>query len=544
MLLQELETHQIELEMQNDELRRTQAALEATRDRFADLYHFAPTGYFTLNPQGLILETNLRGAEQLGTVRGRLQNKPFFLYVAESSRSVFWRGWREWWSEGGGAAVNQLLLKRKDRSTFHARIERQIVEDPVLGSVCRLAVSDISDLWRAEWVLRESEEKYRLLFESNPHPTWLYHPQTLAFLAVNQAAVEHYGYSREEFLRMSLKEIRPKEDIPTLLSEISDLSPGVHQMGIWRHQKKDGTCIEVEIVARTIHLMESPAVLVVATDVTERRRAEEAIRSMNEMLQEKNRQIEEASRARNRFFSYMSHELKTPVNSIVGYAQLLRNGTYGFLAPKQVEAIGRINTNAQDLVHLINNILDLAKLEAGKMTLQVTEVNLIDLAEKVILNFGPQLQEKELLLKKEIEPAFPRFFWTDPLQVRSILTNLLSNAVKFTQRGEIRLRLYCPPEGRGAVLAVSDTGVGIDPAHLERIFDEYEHQNYEPHEGAQVGGLQMIEGTGLGLAIVRRMVHFLQGKIEVSSAPDVGTTFTLFLPEQTPDDPLSGTSPL
>src|SRR5579884_3900337 len=261
-------------------------------------------------------------------------------------------------------------------------------------------------------------------------------------------------------------------------------------------------------------------------ELLERKRAEEAIQAMNRILEEKNERIEEASRARNLFFSYMSHELKTPVNSILGFTQLLRNGTYGSLTPRQVGAVNRIHNNAGELVHLINNILDLAKLESGRKGKQVMEVNLRELSERVLLSFEPLLQEKGLLLHKEIDPALSEKFLTDPMQVRSILTNLLSNAVKFTEQGEIRLRIKRWSE-KGAILEISDTGVGIESVHLKKIFEEYEQRVIVREVHGKYTG-----GTGLGLAIVKRMVDALGGKVEVTSTPKQGSTFTIFLPEQ------------
>ncbi|WDT77365.1 MAG: PAS domain S-box protein [Candidatus Manganitrophus sp.] len=133
----------------------------------------------------------------------------------------------------------------------------------------------VTGLREAEEALRESEEKYRILFEHNPHPMWVFDPETLAFLAVNESAIRHYGYSREEFLSMTIKEIRPPEDIPRLLENFRKMSPGISRAGVWRHRKKDGTIIDVEITRDLISFMGKQAGLTLANDVTERKKAEE-----------------------------------------------------------------------------------------------------------------------------------------------------------------------------------------------------------------------------------------------------------------------------
>lgn len=133
----------------------------------------------------------------------------------------------------------------------------------------------VTGLREAEEALRESEEKYRILFENNPHPMWVFDPETLAFLAVNESAIRHYGYSREEFLSMTIKEIRPPEDIPRLLEDFRKMSPGISRAGVWRHRKKDGTIIDVEITRDLIPFMGKQAGLTLANDVTERKKAEE-----------------------------------------------------------------------------------------------------------------------------------------------------------------------------------------------------------------------------------------------------------------------------
>src|SRR5688572_21490215 len=141
------------------------------------------------------------------------------------------------------------------------------------------------ELTRSQQVLRESEERYRLLFEHNPNPMWVYDLQTLAFLAVNNAAIQHYGYSCDEFLSMTIKDIRPPEDIPALLEQAQQVSDGYGACGVWRHRKKNGTIIDVEITSHTVTFDRRTAALVLPRDITDRKRAEEAILASEQRFQ-------------------------------------------------------------------------------------------------------------------------------------------------------------------------------------------------------------------------------------------------------------------
>lgn len=614
-IIAELRNHQHELEAQNDELRRTQAELEASRNRYSDLYDFAPVGYFTLSRSGLILEANLKGRELLGVDRGFQPRTPFSLFVFKRDQPLF-HAHRRSLFKGGKRQICEIRLQTRSGIPFYAQMESILVVETPMGPVCRTVISDITlrkqaeeeraqlfereqmartEAERMQWRLTFLAEASEILAASLDYETSLPRVARLAvpYLAdgcvvdvveedrtIRRVAVAAADPSKEALGWELMRRYPPQSGSPhpllhvlesgksTILPEISDclLQKIAKNPEHLRMARSLGlrSAMMVPLIARErplgvlsfltaesnrcygeeeLALAEDLARRVAAAvdnanlyrgaqkEIAERKRAEGAIQEMNRMLQQKNVSVEEASRARNLFFSYMSHELKTPVNSISGFTQLLRRGAYGELTPKQAGAVDRIHHNAHELIHLINNILDLAKLESGKKGLQVMEVNLRELTEKVLMIFEPLLQEKGLYLRKEVDPGFPECFLTDPMQVRSILTNLLSNAVKFTHRGEVRLRLGRRVERQEVFLEVSDTGVGIEPAHLDKIFEEYEQRVV----AREVKG-KYIEGTGLGLAIVKKMVTALAGRIEVASVPGRGTAFTILLPEQLPNE--------
>lgn len=231
------------------------------------------------------------------------------------------------------------------------------------------------------------------------------------------------------------------------------------------------------------------------------------------------------TRAQNQLLSYIAHELKTPLNSLLGFIQLLRNGAYGTLTPKQSQAMMRINVDLLEFVHLVDNILDFSKIDSGKMPVQVVETNPCELVERVSMLFEPFLREKGLQLEQRIDPDCPAIVMTDPLKIKSALINLLSNAIKFTPRGVIRIGLCSLSGQRGIRLSVSDTGIGIAPQELSHLFEG--NQREVVRESHSLYG----SGTGLGLTIVKKMVSAFGGTIRVESALGAGTTFTLDIPE-------------
>jgi PAS domain S-box-containing protein/putative nucleotidyltransferase with HDIG domain len=191
---------------------------------------------------------------------------------------------------GGTIWADEYRFLRRDGSIAHI-VDRAYVERDTDGKPLRMigAMSDITERKQAEEALAASASRYRMLFKSNPHPMWIYDLETLRFLAVNDAAVEHYRYSQDEFLSMTIQEIRPAEDMPALIANLAESQQDLHNATVWRHYKKDGTLIDVEITSHFVQWKERPARLVLANDITERKRAEEALREKEWLLSEAQR---------------------------------------------------------------------------------------------------------------------------------------------------------------------------------------------------------------------------------------------------------------
>jgi signal transduction histidine kinase/CheY-like chemotaxis protein len=257
------------------------------------------------------------------------------------------------------------------------------------------------------------------------------------------------------------------------------------------------------------------------------RRHSESLAAAQAALTEKAADLERANQYKSEFLANMSHELRTPLNSTLILAKLLADNSENNLTPEQVRYAQTISAAGNDLLALINDILDLAKVEAGKIDIVAEPVRLAALAENLGKTFQPLAREKGLAFHVEIEPGTPERIETDTQRLSQILKNLVSNAVKFTTVGEVSLRVSAAAEG--VAFAVRDTGIGIEPEQQEVIFEAFRQADGSTH--------RRFGGTGLGLSISRDLARLLGGALRVASSPGQGSMFTLTLPERYPGPP-------
>ncbi len=367
---------------------------------------------------------------------------------------------------------------------------------------------------RAESLREASEARLAQLFSATPIPMFLFDPATLEYLEVNDAAVLHYGYSRQEFLNMTLADIRPAGEVPRLISALNAQGSNLTGLGQWKHRHKDGTLIDVEITCHSLTLDGRAVALAVAHDITERKRADEDLRRSKAAA-------ESASRAKSEFLANMSHEIRTPINGVLGMAELMLDTE---LTGEQRDYLSMVKSSAASLLSIIGDILDFSKIEAGKLDLNPVEFALVDHLEDTVAMFALRAHEKGLDLICDIEPDVPELAVADAVRLRQVLTNLLGNALKFTVEGHVLLHVYreigpIADAGGPAVLhfTVEDTGIGVPPEKRQMIFD--------PFAQADSSTTRRFGGTGLGLSISSRLVQLMNGRIRVDATPGQGSAF-------------------
>jgi PAS domain S-box-containing protein len=357
----------------------------------------------------------------------------------------------------------------------------------------------------AEDALRESEERYRLFFESNPQPMWVYDLKTLAFLAVNDAAAEHYGYSREEFLSMTLKDIRPAEDIPALLDNVSKVTEGIDKAGVWKHRKKEGTLIDVEITSHSLIFGGKRAEVVLAYDVTERRRLEQEL-----VKAEKLESIGILAGG-------IAHDFNNLLTAILGNISLAK--MYSPAGSKTYERLSDAEKASLRARDLTQQLLTFSKGGAPvKKTMSIREL-ISDSACFSLRGSGATcaISIADDLLSVDADEG----------QISQVMNNLVINARQAMPNGGM-IQVRCEnvsiepddqsPVKRGTYvrISVSDEGVGIPKENLKEIFEPF--FTTKP------------KGSGLGLATSYSIVKNHGGRITVESRVGVGTTFHVYLP--------------
>jgi PAS domain S-box-containing protein len=357
--------------------------------------------------------------------------------------------------------------------------------------------------------LRKVSEDYRRIFESAHDAILIFRPADEVVLNVNRRACEIYGFSRAEFVGMSLIDI--SENVARGRDQVTQtMEKGVFYNFESVQFRKDRSRMFLEINASLIEYEGQTAILSINRDVTERRRAEE-MRLAKEAA-------EQADQAKGRFLANMSHEIRTPMAGVIGLVDLLLKTE---LSQTQRGYGELIQTSAGSLLRLIDDVLDFSKIEAGRLLLERVAFDLHATLREIVelLRFRASARRTELSLL--LRPGVPEWVWGDPGRLRQVLTNLVGNAVKFTEGGRVDVEAERLADGR-LRFRVADTGIGIPQEVRGRLFTLFSQ--------ADSSTSRRFGGTGLGLAISQRIVEQMSGEIGYDSMPDVGSIFWFILP--------------
>jgi PAS domain S-box-containing protein len=500
---------------------------------FRALFDASPFGIVAVDPAGLVLLWS-RSAERIfGWNKKEVMGRPLPLDLQLHRQPQ------------GDAPHSEVesSLRRKDGTVIHVEFRTAPWRDAqgtVQGTLAILA--DIGPRRAIERELHSvrtreeearnaarAERRFRELLEAAPDAI-IEVGREGRIVLLNRVTEKLFGYRREELLGQPFELLVPGNPGATYWDH-----PRTRPMGsgmALAGRRKDGSRFPVEISLSPAESEDGFRVTAIIRDTTERKKAEDLLRTVqekynrelsatNQKLQNRNREIERANRLKSEFLASMSHELRTPLHTIIGFSELLREEMEGQLNDKHKRFIDHIHKDSLHLLELINEVLDLSKIEAGKLELRPEAFDVAGAVEEVLFSIRAQGLAKSLAIETGVSVA--GVLHADRVRFKQVLYNLLSNAVKFTAEGG-RIRVESGIRDGFLEISISDTGTGIPKEELNSVFDKF----YQV--GATTKGVR--EGTGLGLAITRHLVEEHGGQIRVESKPGKGSRFTFTLPLQ------------
>jgi PAS domain S-box-containing protein len=498
--------------------------------KFRGFLEAAPDAVVIVNREGRMVLVNSQTEKLFGFPRQAIIGQNVEMLVPERFRSRhpahragYFTGPKAR-AMGSGLELHGL---RADGTEFPVEISLSPLETEE-GVLVSAAIRDITDR-------KKAEDKFRGLLESAPDAMVILNTDGKITL-INAQTEKLFGYSKDELLGQRVEMLVPeryrKKHPDHRTSYFGSPRPRPMGAGLPLFAlRKDGTEFPAEISLSPIETPEGPLVTAAIRDITDRKRLEE-IRRKSQQLEEENRRIEleeqnkrmqEANRLKSEFVANMSHELRTPLNSIIGFAELMYKGKVGPVSPDHKEYLNDILTSSKHLLQLINDVLDLAKVESGKIEFRPEAVEVGKVVAEVRDILRGLAAEKNTQVETVLSPDIGEVF-LDPAKLKQILYNYLSNAIKFTpDKG--RVTVTVTPEADNTIrLAVQDTGIGVRPSDMHRLFIEFQQLD--------AGLAKRYAGTGLGLALTKRIVEAQGGKVDVASTLGQGSTFVAVLPRR------------
>jgi len=461
----------------------------------------------------LIIMTNPKMDEMFGYERGELNGKNITLLLADSETKKAEIAEFYFSTMENNKVLNaEFLNTRKDGTEFWTIARVYLLTHDKFGPVWMGVLQDVTEQKNYEEKLIQSEASYKNLFENNPLPMMVYDNETLEFISVNNAAVTKYGYFREEFISMTLRDIIPDDELEMFNGSYFQIRKESRVTRLCRHKLKSGEIRYFEITSHKINYNSKNASLVLSNDVTLTMKYEAELIAAKE-------KAEESERLKSAFLANMSHEIRTPLNGILGFSQLLNEEN---LDKEDIKKYSEyIVDGGNRLFQLLSNILNISKIESGSEVLCLNEFFVNDSIRGIYSQFLLQAKVKMLNYTLNIPSESDGVqLTTDVVKLGQILTNFLSNSFKFTKHGFIELGYNYNDEE--IEFFVKDSGIGIDPLKHDFVFERF----YQADNSLSNGH----EGTGLGLAICKGFSKLMNGEIRIDSIPGKGSTFYLTLP--------------
>lgn len=500
-----------------------------SEEKFGLVVEASPSALLLVGPHGRIQLVNAQAEVLFGYPRGEFLGQPVEMLLPERFRTEHPGHRSSYFANPKSRAMGagrDLYGLRKDG--LEVPVEIGLNPLSIGGESFALAsIIDITERKRFDAALRESEERLSDLFDNTSDLIQSVSPDG-KFLFVNAAWHQSLGYSEADLKTLTMFDIihsDSMEHCKELFGNIMSGQPaGVIEA---RFRTKDGRSLDVAGNASCQFKDGQPvATRAIFHDVTERRKAETAMKGLNDSLTQQAAELaiqkeraEAADRLKSAFLATMSHELRTPLNSIIGFTGIMEQGMTGPINDEQKKQLGMVMNSSRHLLALINDVLDISKIEAGELKVESLLLDPGPAIQKCLQMISPMVEAKGLKLESNVEPGISEIT-SDPRRFEQILVNLLTNAVKFTDAGSVTLA--AANRGSHFEVRVTDTGMGIAAEDLAKLFKPFHQVN---------GGLSRPhEGTGLGLSICKKLLHLLGGEITVESQVGKGSTFAFTLP--------------
>ncbi|WMW23264.1 PAS domain S-box protein [Methanolobus mangrovi] len=489
------------------EQKQTEDRIKESEEKYKSLFEQSNDAIFLNHVDGQIVDVNEKACKMFGYTRQEFQKMNVVDLLAPYHKTAGDMGMQQFREDG--SVYIHLLYAKANGETFDAEVNAKVLEG--YNNLAQAIVRDISESKKAEEEIIRSETKYRSLFERS-NDAIMIHDLNGLILEANDRACEMFGYSETELKQISVLDLTLEEDRIEMKSRIGIIKTEGYCRKENRMVRSDGSIIYVDVSASFLKAQQN-LIQTVSRDITDRVRTEAA------MICAKI-EAETASRTKSEFLANMSHELRTPLNSIIGFSDVMLDGLTGELSPKQKNYMKHVSNSGHHLLNLINDILDISKVEAGKMELHIDTLNMETVIDDIVAITQTLTSKKNISVNVDVQENMPGMR-ADRSKLKQIMYNLMGNAIKFTDDGG-KITILAKVKDKKVLVSVIDNGIGISIEDQKKLF--------KPFSQIDSSISRRYEGTGLGLALVKELVELHGGKIWVESEVRKGSNFTFELP--------------